>query len=207
MLIGYPKLRRNVALKVLPRRSLAIPSAWGRGSYGSQFSTKFAFFNHESAKMSNATIQRYVIATTTHASVNPSTAWMGGFEMSRWCRRVTLFTFLLLAATLATRAQTSVLTQHNDVARTGANVSETVLTTTDVNVSQFGKLFERAVDDEIYGQPLYVSNVNIPNVGMRIVVYVATVNDSVYAFDAENPAATSPLWSVSYINPAAGIVT
>ena len=206
MLIGYPKLRRNVALKVLPRRSLAIPSAWGRGSYGSQFSTKFAFFNHESAKMSNATIQRYVIATTTHASVNPSTAWMGGFEMSRWCRRVTLFTFLLLAATLATRAQTSVLTQHNDVARTGANVSETVLTTTDVNVSQFGKLFERAVDDEIYGQPLYVSNVNIPNVGMRNVVYVATVNDSVYAFDAENPAATSPLWSVSYINPAAGIV-
>jgi hypothetical protein len=156
--------------------------------------------------MSNATIRPYVRAATTRASGNSSAAWAGGFEMSGLCRRATLFTFLFFAATLATQAQTSVLTQHNDVARTGANVSETVLTTTNVNVNQFGKLFERAVDDEIYGQPLYVPNVNISNVGTRNVVYVATVNDSVYAFDADNPAATSPLWSVSYISPAAGIV-
>ena len=51
-------------------------------------------------------------------------------------------------------AQTVVVTQHNDAARTGANLTETILTTTNVNVSQFGKLFERAVDDEIYAQPL-----------------------------------------------------
>src|ERR1044072_1458533 len=103
-------------------------------------------------------------------------------------------------------AQTPVVTQHNDHARTGANLTETVLNTTTVNVSQFGKLFERTVDDEIYGQPLYVPGVTIPGVGVRNVVYVATNNDSVYAFDADDPTAASPLWRVNYTNPAAGIV-
>ena len=112
-------------------------------------------------------------------------------------------TLLLPASALA---QSSVTTQHNDAARTGANLSETVLTTTNVNVSQFGKLFERAVDDEIYAQPLYVEGVSILGLGIRNVVYVATNNDSVYAFDADNPAASAPLWRVNYTNPAAGIV-
>src|SRR5262245_6094226 len=103
-------------------------------------------------------------------------------------------------------AQANVTTQHNDAARTGANTSETVLTTTNVNVSQFGKLFERAVDDEIYAQPLYVQGVSVPGLGLRNVVYVATNNDSVYAFDADDPAATAPLWRVNYTDPAAGIV-
>jgi len=103
-------------------------------------------------------------------------------------------------------AQANVVTQHNDAARTGANLAEVVLTTTNVNVSQFGKLFERAVDDEIYAQPLYLHGVNVPGVGVRNVVYVATNNDSVYAFDADDPAASAPLWRVNYTNPAAGIV-
>ena len=102
-------------------------------------------------------------------------------------------------------AQVDVSTYHNDSARTGANLAERVLTTTNVNVSEFGKLFERAVDDEIYVQPLYVEGVNISGV-IRNVVYVATNNDSVYAFDADDPAATAPLWRVNYTNPAAGIV-
>src|SRR5690349_12599333 len=103
-------------------------------------------------------------------------------------------------------AQANVTTQHNDAARTGANTTETLLTTTNVNVSQFGKLFERVVDDEIYAQPLYVEGVSIPGVGLRNVVYVATNNDSVYAFDADDTTASAPLWRVNYTNPAAGIV-
>jgi len=102
-------------------------------------------------------------------------------------------------------AQTSVVTQHNDAARTGANLNESTLTTTNVNTSQFGKLFERTVDDEIYAQPLYVPGVNVPGVGTRNVVYVATNNDSVYAFDADNSTATAPFWRVNYTNPGAGI--
>jgi hypothetical protein len=110
----------------------------------------------------------------------------------------------LSAASLA--AQTNVTTHHNDAARTGANLTETLLTTTNVNVSQFGKLFERTVDDEIYGQPLYVSGIDIPGRGIRNVVFVATNNDSLYAFDADDPAAAAPIWFTNYTDPANGIL-
>ena len=121
-------------------------------------------------------------------------------------RSLLLAIFVALLLPGAALAQTSVVTQHNDAARTGANLTETILTTTNVNVSEFGKLFERTVDDEIYGQPLYVDGVNIPGVGVRNVVFVTTNSNGVYAFDADNPAAVAPLWRTSYINPAAGIV-
>ncbi|MBV8695966.1 MAG: PQQ-binding-like beta-propeller repeat protein [Ktedonobacteraceae bacterium] len=90
-----------------------------------------------------------------------------------------------------------VLTQHNDTGRTGANLEEVVLTTSNVNQQQFGKVFERQVDGQIYAQPLYVSNLAIPNKGTHNVVYVATMHNSVYAFDADDPQATSPLWKTS----------
>jgi hypothetical protein len=93
----------------------------------------------------------------------------------------------------------SVIMQHNDLARTGANLEETSLTTANVNKGSFGKLFCRSVDDEIYGQPLLVPDVNVGGHGKRDVLYVATVNDTVYAFDANDPAESAPLWSRSFL--------
>src|SRR4051794_21569041 len=127
--------------------------------------------------------------------------------LDRMTRRTTGL-LVLCASLIPLRAfaQATVVMHHNDAARTGATLTETILTTTNVNVSEFGKLFERTVDDEIYGQPLFVDGVNIPGVGVRNVVFVTTNSNGVYAFDADNPAATAPLWRTSYINPAAGIV-
>lgn len=79
----------------------------------------------------------------------------------------------------------SVLTQHNDNYRSGFNNHETRLTTSNVNSKQFGKLFSLAVDDQIYSQPLVVANVNISN-KYRNALYLATVNNTVYAYDADN---------------------
>src|SRR5262249_3491671 len=97
-------------------------------------------------------------------------------------------------------------THHNDKARTGQNVTETVLTTANVNSNTFGKLATFTTDGISHAAPLYVANVNIPSVGLRNVVYVATEHDSVYAFDADAPGG-NPLWKVSFINPAAGVTT
>jgi hypothetical protein len=77
-----------------------------------------------------------------------------------------------------------VLTQHNDQWRTGANTNETVLTTANVTSSQFGKLYSYAVDGSVYAQPLYVSGLSISG-GTHNVLYVVTMEDSVYAFDAD----------------------
>src|SRR4051794_31709731 len=101
-------------------------------------------------------------------------------------------------------AAVDVLMQHNDNSRTGNNLSETVLNTTNVNSTTFGRLYSRPVDDQIYAQPLYATNVTIPGKGAHNVVYVATVNDSVYAFDADDATAAA-YWKVNYTDLANNI--
>lgn len=90
----------------------------------------------------------------------------------------------LLVPAQIVAAQVDVLTYHNDLARTGQNVFETTLTPANVGPSTFGRLYTRPVDGFVYAQPLYVSGLAIPGQGNHDVVYVATENDTVYAFDA-----------------------
>src|SRR5258708_305340 len=91
---------------------------------------------------------------------------------------------LIFLGVLSAPAQVNVVTQHNDPARTGQNLSETTLMPSNVNASQFGLLFRNAVDNQVYAQPLVVSAVNIGG-GIHNVVYVATTSNSVYAFDGD----------------------
>jgi len=102
---------------------------------------------------------------------------------------------------VAVPAQVDVLTHHNNRERTGVNLQETVLTPANVNSRQFGMFFKRVVDDQLYAQPLVVTNVKIAG-GWHDVVYVTTVNNSVYAFDANDASATAPLWHVNFGTPA-----
>ncbi len=100
----------------------------------------------------------------------------------------------------------AVTTYHNDNMRTGQNTNETTLTTSNVNVNTFGKRVSYPVDGAVYAQPLVVPNVQINN-QLHNVVYVATENDSMYAFDTDQTTATTPLWHTSFTNPNAGVTS
>ena len=105
----------------------------------------------------------------------------------------------LLVAVSSASGQVSVTTYHNDNGRTGQNIQETVLTTRNVTPTHFKKLFTSSVNLDSWApsQPLYVANVNIGGT-VHNVVYVATLNNSVYAFDADNG---TELWMQNYGPP------
>ena len=89
-----------------------------------------------------------------------------------------------------------VVTHHNDNARTGQNLNETVLTLANVNDVSFGKVGFLAVDGKVDAQPLYLSAVPIPGQGTHNVVYAATEHGSLYAFDADTGTL---LWRTSLL--------
>ena len=101
-----------------------------------------------------------------------------------------------LAITFSAAAQQPVLQRGYDYGVSGATLTETTLNTSNVNVSQFGLVFKLPVDDVIYAQPLYVPNVAIPGQGNHNVLYVATMSDTLYAFDADTGG--TPLWSANF---------
>jgi hypothetical protein len=101
-----------------------------------------------------------------------------------------------LTVNAATPATTDVLTYHNDIARTGQNLTETTLTTSNVNSSTFGKLGFYAVDGLVDAEPLYASNVTVPSNGTHNILIAATEHGSVYAFDADSGAA---MWQTSML--------
>jgi hypothetical protein len=106
----------------------------------------------------------------------------------------------------------SVLTYHNNAARTGWNASEKILKPSNVNKKKFGLLFSDQVDGQIYGQPLYVSNLKMGSPtqdasgtthGIHNVLFITTEHDSVYAFDADNPGAA--LWEDHFLGVSNGV--
>lgn len=101
----------------------------------------------------------------------------------------------MAAAVFAQSGNPAITTGQYNNGRTSSNTNETILNTSNVNSSQFGKLFSWAVDDQVFAQPLYVPGVTIGGKTTNV-VYVATMNNSVYAFDAENPGGGS-LWHVN----------
>ena len=154
---------------------------------------------------------RNAFSTNSKGNMSPhKSCFLSPFRITiRAIRFVTIFVTIAAGLLFRAHGQVNVVTYHNDVARTGSNANETLLTPANVNRTSFGLRFTQPVDGYIVGQPLYLSNVTIPNAGVHNVVYVATLNDSVYAFDADSNTGSNaaPLWHVNFTNLSAGITT
>ena len=111
--------------------------------------------------------------------------------------RPALFALPVLFASGSAHSQTNVVMRHNNSARTAQNLTETTLTTANVKPATFGRLFSLPVDGDIYAQPLYLANLAIPGKGTHNVVFVATVNNTLYAYDADDPNAIL-YWKVNF---------
>jgi len=118
-----------------------------------------------------------------------------------------MFCRVLLAIICATTAplfaQTPtpvpVPTWRYDLTHAGQNTSETALTPANVNPDSFGKLFSLKVDSTVYPQPLYIPNLKMSDGQTHNVLFIATSNDTIYAFDADSNggANASPIWKIS----------
>jgi hypothetical protein len=116
--------------------------------------------------------------------------------LSRWLG-------IIIVVRASVSAQVTVPMSQYDYGRTGANLQEWMLNQSNVDAAHFGKLFSRKVDDSIYALPLIVPNLDIS--GQRHnVMFVASMGNTVYAFDADDPAQSEPLWSRNLGTPAPG---
>lgn len=137
-------------------------------------------------------------ATGTTSLSAPITAASASSSVSFTATAGSLSHSATLALTVQGATTTSapdVTTWHYDLARTGLNSQETVLTPTNVNSTTFGKIGFFSVDGKVDAQPLFLANVAVGNT-LHNILYVATEHASVYAFDADTG---SQLWHVSVL--------
>src|SRR5438270_4023353 len=107
------------------------------------------------------------------------------------------FLRLLAIFPLLIQAQVNILTSNGSNDRTNANLQEAQLSPSTVSPYAFGKVGVFPVDGQIYSQPLFVSGLSTPAKGTHNVVFVSTMHNSVYAFDADAMSPASILWHVN----------
>jgi len=113
---------------------------------------------------------------------------MKRFLSRRWQAVAALFAVAVgFGGTAHGEAPFSVTTYHYDSLRTGWNRWETTLTPANVH-SNLSLRHAMVLDDQVDAQPLVVTRQTIGGLGKHDALYVATENNTIYAFDASTGA-------------------
>jgi hypothetical protein len=144
-----------------------------------------------SANISGATTASY----TTPATVSGDNGATFRVVVTNPVTNITSNPATLTVNPVVTSPGTDVTTYHNDIARTGQNTTETILTQANVNSTTFGLLRNLAVDGRVDAEPLYLSQLSVAG-SAHNVVFIMTEHGSAYAFDSDTSA---QLWKVSLL--------
>jgi hypothetical protein len=134
-------------------------------------------------------------AYTTPATTAADDGAMFSVVVSNAAGNATSNAARLTVAAMGAVTSTDMLTFKNDQARSGQNLTVATLTLSNVNSTTFGLLRSLAVDSSVDAEPLYLSKL-VMSGSTHNVAFVATENDSVYAFDADTGAS---FWHVSML--------
>jgi hypothetical protein len=137
---------------------------------------------------------------------NPSVHSSSTRQIATVSLALTLFCALATSMFAQTPTPVTVPTWRYDLTHAGENTHETALIPANVNKNSFGKLFGLKVDGNVYAQPLYVPGLTMSDGKVHNVLFVATENDSIYAFDADSNggANAKPLWQITLLNASHG---
>jgi hypothetical protein len=184
--------------KTLTSISIAPSSASITVAATQQFTATATYSDHSTANVSSTAGWTDVPASiaTTSSSGLATGVTAGSTMVTASLSGISGNASLTVTATVSGGA--NVVMWHFDAQRTGLNPNENLLSPATVTPQNFGKLFSYLLDGYEYGQPLLVSNLVINN-GTHNVVFAATENDSVYAFDSDNYSNGTPLWRVSLL--------
>lgn len=169
----------------------AVNSFTGTVSVVASGLTSGVTFNPSTLTLTPGKTQTMTLAAASTAAAGASTITLTGTSG-----------MLSHSATLALTVQVKAVanipdvpTYHYDNARDGLNAAETILTLSNVNSAQFGKIGFDTVDGKVDAEPLFIANINIAG-SLRNALYVATEHDSVFAFDADSG---KKLWKTSIL--------
>lgn len=181
-------------------QSVAVTPASASFAMGGtqQFTATATYVNGSTANVTSSAT--WSVANTTVATINSS-----GLATAVASGSTTVTAMLNgvignapFTVTIAAGTGVNVPMWHFDANRSGLNSGELSLNLSNVSASNFGKLFSYLVDGYVYGAPLIMSNITI-NGAAHNVLYVATENNTVYAFDADNYGSGAPLWKTSLL--------
>jgi hypothetical protein len=135
------------------------------------------------------------VTLTASSSASPTSATVTFTGSGGGLSHASTLGLTVQAAMLPPPSAPDITTFHDDSARDGLNAQETILTLSNVNSTQFGKVGFDATDGLVDAEPLYLANLNAGG-SVRNMLFVATEHDSVYAFDADTGA---QIWKTSVL--------
>jgi hypothetical protein len=200
----FGSFQKSLGIRVTPPEVVALAVSPSNRAVGFGTAVQYSVIGTSSDGSSQTLTMKVQWSSTNPAAVTITPAGVAkALQPGDSVIRATYENITTDAALTVTRSPnglSGVFASRNDGTRAAHYRNEKKLTLKNVNAASFGKSFSDPVDGYLFAQPLYVPNVTIAGKAPHNIVFAATENNSVYAFDADSFG--PPLWTVNLGPPA-----